>query len=111
MLATKPQTNRPYSRYSSHLFVSVEEVLSDLRKLAINKTVSPEGISNKLLKEFAPIVRDIYNQSLREGFVPDPLKQSIVTPVPKVLPPPPLPLGYYIRLEAYLINQLLSKGN
>ena len=89
MLATKPQTNRPYSRYSSHLFVSVEEVLSDLRKLAINKTVSPEGISNKLLKEFAPIVRDIYNQSLREGFVPDPLKQSIVTPVPKVLPPPP----------------------
>lgn len=72
MLATKPQTNRRYSRYPSHLFVSLEEVLSDLHKLAINKTVGPEGISNKLLEEFAPIIRDIYNQSLREGFVPDP---------------------------------------
>ena len=46
MLATKPQTNRPYSRYSSHLFVSLEGVLADLRKLEINKTVGPEGIAN-----------------------------------------------------------------
>ena len=46
MLATKPQTNRPCSRYSSHLFASLEGVLADLRKLEINKTVGPEGISN-----------------------------------------------------------------
>lgn len=54
----------------------------DVRKLAINKSMSPDGISYKLLKEFAPIICHIYNQSLREGFVPDPLKQSIITPVP-----------------------------
>ena len=62
------------------------EVLSDVRKLTINKAMSPDGILNKLLKEFAPIICHIYNQSLRKGFVPDPLKQAIVTPVP---PPPP----------------------
>ena len=84
--------------------------MSDVRKLAINKSTSPDGISNKLLKEFAPIICHIYNQSLRKGFVSDPLKQSIVTPVPRP-PPPPTPSGYYIRLEAYLINLLLSKGN
>lgn len=67
--------------------------------------MSPDGIFNKLLKEFAPIICHIHNQSRRKGFVPDPLKQAIVTPVP------PTPSGYYIRLEAYLINQLLSKGN
>ena len=66
-------------------------MLSDLQKLAIYKAVGPDGICNELLKEsvpeFAPTIRDIYNPSLREGFVPDTLKQSIVTPVPKVSPP------------------------
>ena len=46
--------------------------------LPIQKAVGPDGISNKLLKEFAPelapLIQDIYNQSLREGFVPDTLK-------------------------------------
>ena len=73
------------------LLVSLEEVSYDLRKLSIHKAVGPDGISNKLLKQFAPelapLIQDIYNQSLREGFVPDTLKQSIISPVPKVCPP------------------------
>ena len=37
--------------------------------------------------ELAPLVCDIYNQSLREGYIPALLKSSIVTPIPKVSPP------------------------
>ena len=72
---------------SSDLLVSLEEVSSDLLKLPTQKAVGPDGISNKLLKEFAPelapLIQDIYNQSLREGFVPDTLKwyyDQIFTP-------------------------------
>ena len=81
----------PPNVISSELFVSLEEVMKDLHKLDINKAVGPDGISNRLIKEFAPefapIIQDIYNQSLREGFVPEALKQSIVSPIPKVSPP------------------------
>ena len=38
----------------SHLFVSLQEVLSDLRNLSTHTAIGPDGISNKLLKEFAP---------------------------------------------------------
>ena len=37
--------------------------------------------------ELAPLVCDIYNQSLREGYIPSLLKSSIVAPIPKVSPP------------------------
>ena len=86
------QVQTPPNVISSDLPVSLEEVSSDLLMLPIQKAVGPDGISNKLLKEFAPelapLIQDIRdNQSLREGFVPDILKQSIITPVPKVCPP------------------------
>ena len=45
----------------------------------------------RILKDFAlelaPLVCDIYNQSVREGYIPALLKSSIVTPIPKVSPP------------------------
>ena len=37
--------------------------------------------------QLAPIIRDIYKQSLREGYIPSLLKSSIVSPLPKVIPP------------------------
>ena len=49
------------------------------------------NIPNKLLKDFAhelaPAIQDIYNQSLKDGFIPSLLKSSIITPIPKVTPP------------------------
>ena len=46
---------------------------------------------NWVLKEFAPehapVIMDIYNCSLREGYIPDLLKRSIIIPLPKVSPP------------------------
>lgn len=59
----------PSNVIPSNLFVSLEEVSSDLLKLPSQKALGPDGISNKLLKEFAPelapLIQDIYNQSLR----------------------------------------------
>ena len=85
------QVQTPPNVISWDLLVSLEEVTSDLLKLPTQKAVGPDGISNKLLKEFvpeqAPLIQDIYNQSLWEGFVPDTLKQSIITSVLKVFPP------------------------
>ena len=55
----------------SDMLVSLEEVSSNLHKLSTHKAVGPDDISNKLLKqlapELAPLIQDIYNQSLREG--------------------------------------------
>ena len=49
------------------------------------------NITNRLLKSFArevtPLVYDINSQSLREGYVPSPLKSSIVLHINKVSPP------------------------
>ena len=81
----------PSNVVPSDMLVSLEEVSSNLHKLSTHKAVGPDDISNKLVKqlapELAPLIQDIYNQSLREGFVPDTLKRSIIYPVPKVCPP------------------------
>ena len=73
------------------LLVSEFEVLKDLNNLSSNKAPGPDGISNQIFKvfapELAPVIRAIYNQSLQKSFVPGSLKQSIVTPVPKISPP------------------------
>ena len=46
---------------------------------------------NKLVKFFAyepgPIIQEISNQSLKEGYIVSLLKSSIVTPIPKVTCP------------------------
>ncbi|CAB4023586.1 Hypothetical predicted protein, partial [Paramuricea clavata] len=56
-----------------------------------NKSVGPDYIPNRVVKEFAhelaPIIKDIYNQSMKEGYIPELLKSSIVIPVPKINPP------------------------
>ena len=37
--------------------------------------------------ELAPVVTDIYNASLVQGFIPYQIKESVVTPLPKCSPP------------------------
>ena len=67
------------------------EAYKSLSSLQKSKAVGPDNIPNRILKDFAlelaPLVCDIYNQSLREGYIPALLKSSIVTPIPKVSPP------------------------
>ena len=66
-----PLTPRTLSQeVLQEFFVNYNEVYSALSSLQINKAVGPSKISNRVLKEFVfeltPIIKDIYNQSMRE---------------------------------------------
>ena len=68
----------PPSLVPQELFVSNEEVFRSLSSLNVAKAEGPDNIPNKLLKDFvhelAPIIRNVYNQSLKEGYIPSLLK-------------------------------------
>ena len=53
------------------LFVTVREAYIALRQTKVKKAPGPDGIHNIVLKqfafEFAPLIADMYNTSLREG--------------------------------------------
>ena len=75
------------------LLATVEEVQLALKQIKVCKSVGPDNIPNIVLKEFAPelaiVIQDIYNQSLIESYVPQLLRCSIISPIPKETPPPP----------------------
>ena len=58
--------------------VSERETFQALSAVKIGKAIGPDCIPNRILKEFAqelaPVVKDIYNESLIEGYFPDALK-------------------------------------
>ncbi|PFX34405.1 hypothetical protein AWC38_SpisGene670 [Stylophora pistillata] len=78
----------PPSLVHEELFVSNEEGFQSLSSLNVAKAVGRDNIPYKLLEDFAhelaPVIQNIYNQSLKEGYIPSLLKSSIVTPIPKV---------------------------
>ena len=70
--------------------------------------------------EFATIIRDIYNQLLRERFLPPALKKSIIFPLPKISPPQdiktdlrPIALTCCLAkvLEGFTLKRLLKQVN
>ena len=71
--------------------VTESEVFKSLASLQISKAIGPDNIPNRILKEFgpelAPVIRNIYNQLMKEANIPSPLKSSIVTPVPRISSP------------------------
>ena len=105
----------PSSLVPQEIFVSNEEVFRSLSSLNVAKAVGPDNIPNKLFKDFAhelaPVIRNIYNQSLRERYIPSPfitiLKSSIVTPIPKVNPPISLTCKLAKVMEGFTCNKLL----
>ncbi len=70
-----------------NLLVSIGQVYSALRHIKTSKSPGPDNIPNKRLNmfafELAPVIRDIYNTSMRQGIFPSKLKCSFVVPVPK----------------------------
>ena len=58
--------------------------------MKIGKASGPDGIPNIVLKTFAfelaPVIADIYNTSLCEGYLPPLLKSAAVIPIPKKCP-------------------------
>ena len=81
----------PIQHVPQEFLVSEAEVYRSLSSIQVSKSVGPDEIPNRLLKEFAPeislVIQDIYNQSMREGYIPELLKSSIVSPITKVSPP------------------------
>lgn len=71
--------------------VDVSSCYKALRQVKSNKSPGPSAVPNKIWKEFAselaPVVTDIYNASLGQGFIPYQIKESLVTPLPKCSPP------------------------
>jgi len=72
----------------SQYTAEIEEVRSLLSKVKLNKSVGPDGISHKILKELANFlaapVTSIIHSSLHQGIVPDQWRISRITPVPKL---------------------------
>ena len=60
-----------------------------LRDIKTKKAAGPDGIvvPKIFAFELAPVVADLYNSTLRDGFIPPLLKGAIVHPLPKVTPP------------------------
>ncbi|CAH1246075.1 Hypp7649 [Branchiostoma lanceolatum] len=71
--------------------VSVWDMWNRLRNIKIGKAVGPDGISPRIIREFAcelsePLC-DVMNTSLCQGEVPDLFKDADVVPIPKEMPP------------------------
>ena len=70
-----------------------DDFLSLIHVGALNRTSQggPDPIPGKVWEEFAfelsPVITNTYNASMVQGYVPVPLKQSEVVPVPKCSPP------------------------
>uniref|UniRef100_A0A8C5MGG2 Reverse transcriptase domain-containing protein n=1 Tax=Leptobrachium leishanense TaxID=445787 RepID=A0A8C5MGG2_9ANUR len=64
-----------------------EEVLQQLSKVKTNKSMGPDGIHPKLLKELSDVIAkpltDLFNQSLLTGVVPEDWKLANVVPIYK----------------------------
>ena len=75
----------------AEFLVCENEVFTSLSALNISKATGPDQIPNRILKEFAqqlaPVVKDIFNRSVAEGYFPHLLKHSIINPIPKISPP------------------------
>ena len=74
----------------AHLYVSERTVYKTLRALKVKKSPGPELIPNIVWKEFAfelsPVLADIYNSSLEQGYVPAQLNNSYCGSRPEVPP-------------------------
>ena len=110
------------SEIPADLFVTAREADIALRSIKLRKAGGPDGIPNIILKTFsfelAPVIAEIYNTSLREGYLPLLLKSAAVSPIPKERPPKaiesdlrPISLTCQISkvLESFTLTRMLPK--
>ena len=90
-----PLTSADVSRISvdvipEDLLSTVREVQEALNSIKVRKSPGLDGIPNVLLKslsfDLALVICELYNSSLREGFIPPLLKSACVRPLPKKRP-------------------------
>ena len=65
-----------------NLLVHTGQVFSDLKRLKTTKSPGPGMIPNKILTtfafEFAPVITDIFNTSMKQGIFPDQLIKAFI---------------------------------
>ena len=81
-----PEHSQPNSILSS-INLTIDEVKSTLKSLAIGKACGPDQINNRILNELAvelsPPLTDLFHTSLMQCTVPDIWKRANVCPVHK----------------------------
>ena len=89
--------------------ISEFEVFKELSQIKLRKSVGPDAIPHKILKNLAHVlaapVTAIINASLRQGIVPEVWKISRVTVLPKVFPP----INVESDIRPILVTNTLSK--
>ena len=74
-----------------HIRLLEYEVIEELSKLDINKAAGPDELNARVLKagrfELAPIITHLFNESLKQSFIPEQWKEANIAPVPKVHKP------------------------
>ena len=102
-------TPTPVSHVPDEYIISPEAVESSLSSIQERKSVGPDGISNWLLKNFAPaisrLVSSIFNSSISQGCVPSLWKCADVLPLGKV----PQPKSIDSDLRPISLTAVLSK--
>ena len=75
----------------AEFLISEYHAYNALLTIKSNESSGPELVPSRIWKDFAlelaPVVSHLYNSSMEEGCFPIILKESIVTPTPKVIPP------------------------
>ena len=95
-------------------------VYKALRQIKPNmyKSPGPSPIPKEFAAELCPVLTDIYNSSLKQGYVPAQLKESLVRHLPKVSPPKsvdsdlrPITLNAQIAkiMEGFTLSSLYSQ--
>ncbi|XP_048590485.1 uncharacterized protein LOC116620085 [Nematostella vectensis] len=86
-LTTRDVASFQVDEVPARLLATIPEVERALSASKVKKAPGPDGIPNTILKTFsfelAPVICDLYNSSLTDGFFPSPLKSAIARPLPK----------------------------
>ena len=94
-----PELSQSNSILSS-IELTIDEVKSTLKSLAIGKSCGPDQINNIILKELAfdlsPPLTDLFNTSLIQCTVPDIWKRANVSPVHKMTTTQLITIGQYL---------------
>ena len=74
--------------------VTRSQVWRELSHIKVRKAPGPDGLPNRILKEFAfeisEVLCNIINASLFQGLVPSQWKCAVIVPLPKMIPTPSL---------------------
>ena len=67
------------------------EIIEELNKLDVKKAAGPDELNARVLKtarfELAPVITYLFNESIKQSFVPEQWKEANIAPVPKVQKP------------------------